>query len=130
MSDAHDSHEHNELFHVSSEKSLFTTLGILVFLTVLTWLLAQFVHLGWVSIAIALTIAVVKSFLVCANFMHLKYDTALNRLVVYTSISLVGIFFFYAGIDAWGYQDTMREKRDEVVEFREAPTYKLVEKDS
>ena len=52
-----------------------------------------------VTIITAFGIAVVKSFLVAANFMHLKFEKKIIWFLLILSIFLLGVFFFGVGSD-------------------------------
>jgi len=52
-----------------------------------------------VTIITAFGIAVVKSFLVAANFMHLKFEKKIIWFLLILSICLLGVFFFGVGSD-------------------------------
>lgn len=111
--DHHHGHEHNELFHVSPVNVLVGVLAVLVVLTVVTWFVAT-LNLGALGVALALVIATAKSYLVITYFMHMKYDSWANRAYLLTAFVMVGIFFFYAGLDANQYQDRIGERRQQI----------------
>ncbi len=71
----------NNTTHTIEYQSLSKTLLILLFLTFVTITIAS-VHLGAFTLAVALLIACVKSFIVLSNFMHLKYESLLLRILV------------------------------------------------
>ena len=52
-----------------------------------------------VTLITAFGIAVVKSFLVAANFMHLKFEKKIIWFLLILSILLLGVFFFGGGSD-------------------------------
>ena len=52
-----------------------------------------------VTIITAFGIAVVKSFLVAANFMHLKFEKRIIWFLLILSICLLGVFFFGVASD-------------------------------
>ncbi len=62
--------------HISSYKSHLVVLATLLVLTVLTVWVAGF-DLQMLTVAVALTIASVKGYVVAAYFMHLKFDNKL-----------------------------------------------------
>ncbi|MEO6327076.1 MAG: cytochrome C oxidase subunit IV family protein [Thermoanaerobaculia bacterium] len=72
-------------------------IGVFVALLVLTGVTTAvaFVDLGPMNNVVALTIAVVKAALVILFFMHIKYSSRLNALVVVAS--LFWIFLLFAG---------------------------------
>jgi len=54
----------------------------LVGLTALTVVTAKFMDFGSFNVLVAFSIAAVKGFLVMAYFMHLKYDSPMNRYII------------------------------------------------
>lgn len=59
----------------------------------------DFVFPHWVNIAIAMSIAVVKSLLVLGIFMQLKYDNPINAMIVAFSLLGVGLFIGFTTLD-------------------------------
>ena len=53
----------------------------------------------WITLVTAFGIAVVKTFMVAANFMHLKFEKKLIWYLLIISISFLGIFFFGTASD-------------------------------
>jgi cytochrome c oxidase subunit 4 len=102
--------------HVTSWQLLLGILLALLFFTALTvftaqgeqWVMDTFdVKIPhWVNIAGALSIATVKAVLVCAYFMQLRYDKALNTLVMLFCLLGVGLFLMFTMIDL-GNRDTI-----------------------
>ena len=70
----------------------------LVALTIIT-VLAPFLDLGIFSTFIALLIASIKAFFVMAYFMHLKYDTGINRLIFGASFFFVFLLLLFCATD-------------------------------
>ncbi len=64
----------------------------------------------WVNIAIAMSIAVVKSLLVLGIFMQLKYDNPINAMIVAFSLLGVGLFIGFTALDL--------TTRDRIYEFK------------
>lgn len=81
----------NQPAHVSSYLLNGTILLILLTLTTLTVLLIHF-HLGALTVAVALLIAMLKGGLVITFFMHLKSEYLFLRILV------IGVFLFYFSI--------------------------------
>jgi cytochrome c oxidase subunit IV len=81
----------NRPTHVSSYLLNGTILLILLILTTLTVLLIHF-HLGAMTVALALLIALLKGSLVITYFMHLKSEYLLLRILV------IGVILFYFSI--------------------------------
>lgn len=71
----------------------------LVVLTVLTVYTAHFVDLGVWNLPLAMLIATVKACIVALWFMHLKYDTVINRSIVLGALVFVGLLIFFSAID-------------------------------
>ncbi|HEX7010364.1 MAG TPA: cytochrome C oxidase subunit IV family protein [Phycisphaeraceae bacterium] len=82
---------------------VFAALLVLTFVTVaVTW-----VDLGVLNIWIALLIAVVKGGLVALYFMHLRYDSPLNGVVLVTALLFVALFIGGAITDSGEYQPNL-----------------------
>ena len=86
--------------HIVPFKTNVTTLGALVFLTVLTVLTAKFVHLGGAgNLILAMAIACVKAGIVLSWFMHLKYDGMMNRVIALCGLIFLALFIGFSYID-------------------------------
>jgi len=98
MADAHAHDEHGDDYlvhsHITSIKTYLVIFGALIFLTFLT-VLAYNVRLGEWNLFVAVLIAMVKSSLVGAYFMHLKYEKKFNILFFTGSLIFVGVFLAY-----------------------------------
>lgn len=98
MADAHAHDEHGDDYHVhthiTSIKTYVLIFGALIFLTLLT-VAAYNVRLGEWNLFVAVLIAMVKSSLVGAYFMHLKYEKKFNILFFTGSLIFVGVFLAY-----------------------------------
>jgi len=81
----------NQPVHISSYLLNGTVLMILLVLTTLTVLLIHF-HLGAVTVALALLIAILKGSLVMTFFMHLRSEYFLLKVLV------IGVILFYFSI--------------------------------
>ncbi|MCC7205098.1 MAG: cytochrome C oxidase subunit IV family protein [Phycisphaeraceae bacterium] len=79
---------------------IFAILMLLTFLTVA----ATWVNLGQFNIWIALGIAVVKAVLVGLYFMHLRYDSPFNGLVLAMALIFVALLIGGALIDTHQYK--------------------------
>jgi caa(3)-type oxidase subunit IV len=89
--------------------TLRTILAFLLIFTVLTVAIAQaeqwaMGYFGitlphWVNLVGAMAIAVVKSVLVMAYFMQLRYDNLMNTIVMLFTFFAVGLFIFFSGLD-------------------------------
>ena len=99
-----------------------TVLVALLFLTFVTVAVAQF-DFGSANMLIAMAIAAVKASLVIAFFMHVKWDTAINKIVFLSSflfLSLLFVFTLAAGIAVLfaAVQSTIDERRFESAMLR------------
>ncbi len=81
----------NDSQHISSYLLNGSVLLLLLMLTTLTVLLIHF-HLGALTVALALLIAMLKGSLVITYFMHLKFEYFLLRVLV------IGVILFYISI--------------------------------
>lgn len=81
----------NHSEHISSYLLNGSVLLILLILTTITVLLIHF-HLGALTVALALLIAMLKGSLVITYFMHVKFEYALLRILV------IGVILFYFSI--------------------------------
>jgi cytochrome c oxidase subunit 4 len=90
---AHGAHAHGAHgygpHHVTPASTFLQVLVVLLFLTVIT-VAASRVDFGAANLLIAMLIASIKASLVIAIFMHVKWDTAINRIV------FLGSFVFFA----------------------------------
>lgn len=103
----HDEHD-SQHPHVISWQKLVLVLFALLFFTALTvfaanaeaWASGMGIHIThfW-NVVIAVSIAVVKATLVCMFFMHLKYDTPLNTMILLTTLFVFGLFLMFTSID-------------------------------
>jgi cytochrome c oxidase subunit 4 len=69
----------------------FIIYGMLLLLTLTTYLLATAAHLGALEVPVALGIAATKTVLVGLFFMHLIYSSKLTWLVMATGVLFLGI---------------------------------------
>lgn len=78
---------------------MFTSVLLaLLFLTFITVAVAQF-DFGSANMLIAMGIASVKASLVIAFFMHVKWDTAINKLVFLSSFMFLSLLFIFTLAD-------------------------------
>jgi len=88
----------SEQSHIVPYRTLiYVWIGLLLF-TGLTVLVAQF-NLGMFNVWVALLIAAGKSALVIAFFMHLKYETRLFRLALFSALAILAIFIGFTFFD-------------------------------
>ena len=92
--------------HVVPLRLLFTVLGALLFLTIVT-VAITWVDLGELNVAAALAIALVKASLVALYFMHLRWDRPFNAIVLVLALALLALFIAFAMLDSMAYQPEM-----------------------
>jgi cytochrome c oxidase subunit 4 len=97
-----DGHGHGELqmghHHVSSSAMFFNVLVVLLILTVVT-VGASRIDFGPANMLIAMLIASVKASLVILFFMHVKWDTAINKIVFLSSFLFLSLLFVFTLAD-------------------------------
>lgn len=71
----------------------------LIALTLLTVYTAKFIHLGALAAPVAVLIATTKAMLVMAYFMHLKYESNLNRIIFGTGFFFLALLYIICAID-------------------------------
>ena len=100
--DGHGHAGHGDLqmghHHVSSAAVFTKVLIALLFLTAITVVVAQF-DFGGANMLIAMAIASVKASLVMLFFMHLKYDTAINKIMFLSSFLFLSLLFIFTLAD-------------------------------
>lgn len=74
--------EHNHEHHISTAKQLWMVGGALIVLTVLTVVVSNLGLPSPLDIISALTIALVKAYLVAAFFMGLYWDSKFNTMLL------------------------------------------------
>ncbi len=84
--------------HVSPTSMYLKVLGALFVLTGLTYAVS-YANLGPASLPVAMIVAAMKASLVCAFFMHLKYDDRYHVFIFVSSLLFVGIFFLFTIFD-------------------------------
>lgn len=99
---AHDDHAAGALqmghHHVSSSRMFLNVLIALLILTVIT-VGASRIDFGSANMLIAMLIASIKASLVIAFFMHLKWDTAINKIVFLSSFLFLSLLFIFTIAD-------------------------------
>jgi cytochrome c oxidase subunit 4 len=97
-----DGHGHGELqmghHHVSSSAMFMNVLVALLILTVVT-VGASRIDFGPANMLIAMLIASVKASLVILFFMHVKWDTAINKIVFLSSFLFLSLLFVFTLAD-------------------------------
>lgn len=94
MSDNHSNH------HVVPAKVFSTILGILLVLTFLTVMFHN-MHLGALAAPVAFLIATTKALLVMGYFMHMKWDSMINKIIFGTGFFFVALLFIITMIDVF-----------------------------
>lgn len=88
--------EHNHEHHVSSAGQLWAVGTALLILTIITVVVAKFVAIPPpFDVVTAISIALVKAFLVAAFFMNLYWDVKFNAMLL---IMAVAFFILMVGI--------------------------------
>ncbi len=99
---AHDDDSHGALqmghHHVSSVSMFGSVLVALLILTGIT-VGASRMDFGPANMLIAMLIACIKASLVIAFFMHLKWDTAINKIVFLCSFLFLSLLFIFTLAD-------------------------------
>ena len=95
---AHDPALQTGHHHVSSAAMFTNVLVALLFLTVIT-VGASRVDFGSANMLIAMAIASVKASLVIAFFMHVLWDTAVNKIVFLSSFLFLSLLFIFTLAD-------------------------------
>jgi cytochrome c oxidase subunit 4 len=93
IEDAVEVHE-----HISPSSTYLKVLGVLFVLTALTYAVS-FASLGAASLYVAMAVAFVKCSVVCAYFMHLKYDERFHVFAFLSTAIFVTIFFLFTIFD-------------------------------
>ena len=109
MSEHHDNLP--SFCHPASTKLLFGVFIALIFLTLLTVALSAMAPSLGIPRAfmfpLAMMIATVKAFLVCAFFMHMWWDKGFNILAFLSSLLFVCLFIGMTMMDTGHYQESI-----------------------
>jgi len=84
--------------HVSSSAMFTKVLVALLILTAIT-VSSSRVDFGGANMLIAMAIASIKASLVIAFFMHMKWDTAINKIVFLSSFLFLSLLFVFTLAD-------------------------------
>jgi cytochrome c oxidase subunit IV len=101
--DEHKSDGAQTLAHPVPLSILLGTFAALMILTLLT-VAATWVDLGVANIWVALAIAVIKGGLVAMYFMHLRWDSPFNGIVLIAALFFVALFVGSVVLDAREYR--------------------------
>lgn len=85
--------------HIIPLKTFMKVFWSLIFLTFLTVVTAKGMDLSPFNGLVAFCIATAKAALVMAYFMHLKYDSKSNRIIILGSFFFVFLLFFFCVVD-------------------------------
>lgn len=88
----------NEKHHIISYKTYLLILAVLLVLTGVSVAVTQ-INLGTLTVTMALLIAGIKSFLVLAIFMHLRFDNKIYSFMAIGVILLIGVLIFITFLD-------------------------------
>jgi len=94
---------HHDGPHIVPVWLLAVVLIILLALTVFT-VAVTLVDLGTFNIIVALGIAVIKSAFVVLYFMHLRWDSPFNSVVLMAALVFIGVFLAFALVDSSEYR--------------------------
>ena len=102
-----DGQHEEQVGHVVPVRFLWFIGGLLLFLTWLTVYTAKGHDFGALEIWVALAIALLKAGLVACYFMHLRWDSPFNAVVLIASLLFVVLFIGLALTDTKEYQPTV-----------------------
>ena len=88
----------NNTTHIIEYKTLSKVLLLLLLFTFITVEVTS-LHLGPLTVTVALLIAGIKAFIVLSNFMHLKYESLLLRILVAMVFVLFALIVVITFID-------------------------------
>jgi cytochrome c oxidase subunit 4 len=96
--DTHDAHGHGHHdhgpHHVTPASTFLNVLVALLILTAITVGTSR-IDFGSANMLIAMFIASIKASLVIAIFMHVKWDTAINKIVFLSSFLFLSLLFLF-----------------------------------
>jgi cytochrome c oxidase subunit 4 len=93
--------------HAVPRRVLTGVYGLLIMFTVITVAVSRF-DLGDANIWVALLIAFIKGGLVVMYFMHLRWDSPFNGIVLMAALFFVALFIGLALLDSKSYQPQMK----------------------
>jgi caa(3)-type oxidase subunit IV len=91
----HGQHEHDAHHDVNYVK-IYWILLVLLVVSVIGPFVGDALHMKSITLITAFGIAVVKAYMVAANFMHLKFEKKYILYLMFTAIAFM--FLFYAGV--------------------------------
>ena len=93
--------------HAVPKRVLLTVYGVLIFCTVLTVAVSR-LDLGAANIWAALLIAFIKGGLVIMYFMHLRWDSPFNGVILLAALFFVALFIGLALLDSHSYEPQIK----------------------
>jgi cytochrome c oxidase subunit 4 len=93
--------------HAVPKRVLMAVYGALLVFTVIT-VGASKIDLGQANIWVALLIAVIKGGLVTMYFMHLRWDSPFNGVILIAALFFVSLFIGLALLDSNSYQPQLK----------------------
>jgi cytochrome c oxidase subunit 4 len=84
--------------HIDTKKTYVLVWAALICLTAIT-AAVSYVDLGPFSVVVAITIAVIKMLLVALFFMHMRYGSALTKVVVAGGLLWLGVLMLLSMAD-------------------------------
>ena len=102
--DAHAHAAHDDIR--SHVKTYFMVFGALMVLTIITVAVSYLELATPLAITVALIVAAIKGSLVALYFMHLRWDSPFNGIVLIASMFFVALFIGLAILDTREYQHT------------------------
>jgi caa(3)-type oxidase subunit IV len=93
--------------HAVPKRILLGVYGLLLLFTVITVGVST-LNLGPFNIWVALMVAVIKGGLVAMYFMHLRWDSPFNGLILIAALFFVALFIGIAMLDAHSYEVNMK----------------------
>jgi caa(3)-type oxidase subunit IV len=98
----HDAHSSDGIAmpkpHVCSSQTFMGILLTLLFLTFITVYISRF-DFGSANMLLAMAVATVKASLVVAIFMHMLWDTTINKIFFISSFLFLGLLFLFIFAD-------------------------------
>ena len=96
---SNDDHHAHGIAHVASAKSLLTTWGLLMVLTVVTVGATKIDLGGSTNLALGMAIAAIKATLVVLFFMHLRYDKIFHSVLLFGALAAGALFVTFTLMD-------------------------------
>jgi cytochrome c oxidase subunit 4 len=93
--------------HAVPRRLLLGVYGLLIVFTAIT-VGASMIDLGQANIWVALLIAVIKGGLVVMYFMHLRWDSPFNGVILIAALFFVSVFIGLALLDSHSYQPQLK----------------------